>query len=539
MAPNQSRAGAREPGAEFSRRALERALVLATGAAVLSRGRSLVPRTPQDQTLITTGAGLMGAAAGALTEGATSALGRLVPGGRKGATALLTGLALGGLAWARRRGTAPAAAETSARVLLVSSLGGEIALEAYARLPGAQRSGLADRAWTTALAAASGFGALRQRLAEPRDLVKAGIHYDFLPTVSGGPGSLLPLANLDREGRKFLGCAVPASRIDEVMGGNGAVDPVRVYAGLGSAPTPAERARLAVEELARLGGLTRRRIMFFCPTGAGYVNPVAAEAEELLSRGDVASVVVQYSNQRANRAFKYLSLARETWHALLTELDSRLDAIPAESRPEVVVYGESLGAWVVAEALAERGVRTLDTFRIARGVLIGLPFAGGQTLRAVRDRGEPLPEGLGVFAELDELQALPAAERERLRYLIFTHAEDPIANFSGLRLLWERPPWLKREGRHRRLPAEMRWLPGITYLQLLFDLKNASSFTVEFDAYAHDYRPELPTLLRVALGHADASDEQLQAIEEETARSVVRQAEREARARVGRGARAV
>ena len=76
----------------------------------------------------------------------------------------------------------------------------------------------------------------------------------------------------------------------------------------------------------------------------------------------------------------------------------------------------------------------------------------------------------------------------------------------------------------------MRWTPGITYLQVMFDIKNGTSYTPVFEAYAHDYRCELPTLLRIAFGHADVSADQLRAIESATARSYAEQAEREQRA---------
>ena len=516
-------------------RAFERALVLAAAAALLSRGRSLVPRTPQDQALIATGAGLMGAAAGLVGEGATRLLAKLMPGGRAGAAVLLGGLSLGALAWSARRAPGDrkaAIADTAGRVLLVASVGGELALSAHSRLPARQRRMLLHGLSATALGAASAFRALRRRLAEPRDLVKASIHYDFLPTVSGGPGSRLPLSALDREGRKFLGCSTAAARIAGVMG-TPALDPIRVYAGLDSGSSSLLRARLAVAELERLGGFERSRVVLYCPTGAGYVDPVAVEAEELMSRGDVASVVVQYSNKRAVRAFKQLARARETWWLLLEALDRALAAEPPERRPEIVVYGESLGAQVVAETLSEGGTETLRSFNIARGALIGLPFAGGEKLRALRARGEPLPPGLAVVADLEELAALPPEPRAEIRYVIFTHAEDPVANFTGTRLLWERPYWLRPEGRHPRLPPGVRWLPGITYLQALFDVKNSTGFTPTFEAHAHDYRLELPALLRVAFGHSDVSDAQLRAIELETARAAVQQAEREGRAGTG------
>ena len=349
---------------------LERALVVGTGAALLSRTPSLVPRTPQDQALISAGAGLMGAASGFAAEGAVAVLGRGVPGGRKGATVLLGGLAAGALAWAAarsRRDRAAAAADTAARVLLAAGPGGEIALSAYGRLPSQQRRDLAGKVWTTGLAAATAIAALRQKLAEPRDLVKASIRYDFLPSVSGGEGSLLPLERVDREGRKFLGTAVSGARIGILMGGE-AVDPIRVFAGLESAETPAERARLAVAELERLGGLERSRILFLCPTGSGNISPIAVEAEELMSRGDVASVAVQYSHLRSIRARRHLKRARETWRLLLEELARRLEALPPGRRPEVAVYGESLGAQVVAEALFEGGAHLLTALNIARGL---------------------------------------------------------------------------------------------------------------------------------------------------------------------------
>lgn len=510
----------------------ERALILAALAGVFSRGVSILPRTRQDETMIMTGAELMGAAVGLAAEGATCGLARFVPGRRVGATAVLSGLALGAFGWGRKHrgsGKHGALAETCGLVLLGASAGGEAAVRAYRRLPGGPRSGLAAGVSITAIGAAFALRGLRARMAEPHDLVKAGIPYTFTSTVSGGDRSLLPVDVLDREGRKFLGCATPASLIEEVTGGE-ALDPIRVYAGLGSSASPLQRARQAVQELVRLGGLERSRLVFYCPTGAGFVNPVAVQAEEIMSRGDVASFVVQYSNKRSVRALKHIARAREIWWLVLEELDRVLAAVPAEQRPQVIVYGESLGAQVIAEALAEGGTATLESFGIDRGILIGLPFAAGQQLRALRERGEPLPAGLGVFSDLEALQALSAEERDRIRYLIFTHAEDPVANFSR-QLLWERPAWLRAGRRPARLPAGMRWLPGITYLQVMFDIKNGTTYTPRFDSYAHDYRAELPTLLRVAFGHADISDDQLRAIELATVRSYADQAEREERAR--------
>jgi len=475
---------------------------------------------------------LLGAATGLAAEGAILAL-RKVVGGRGASIAILTSLGVGGFVWGRhRRSPAQSAVATAAEVTLVSVAGGEAALVAYGLLPRQQRTTLTRRAGATAVAAASAIAAVRRGLAEPKDLVKASIRYDYLASVSGGSGSRLPLDSLDREGRKFLGNAIPAARIAEVMGED-AIDPIRVYAGLDSASEPDERARLAVEELEHLGAFERGRIVFYCPTGAGFVNPVAVQAEELLSRGNVASVVVQYANKRALRAFKDLSLARATWRRMLEALVEALDARPANKRPEIAVYGESLGAWVVAEALAEGGTETIARLHIDRGALVGVPYPARQKLRRLRDAGQPLPDGVGVFGSADELMALSPDEQRGLRYVLLTHPEDPIGLFSGTRLLWERPDWLDRPRRDPRVPSKMRWIPGITYIQMVFDVKNGTGGTTAFQNYAHDYRVDAPALLRIAFGHDDVSDRQLAAIEEEAVLATERQARREARAHVG------
>jgi uncharacterized membrane protein len=525
------------PDEELStgRRVLTRVLLLSATAAGLSRGRSLLPRTRQDEAIVTAGAGAIGAVAALAAEGAIALLAKPL-GCRRVVAASLLGAA-GGAAYAAEkrglaRGNAASAAATGAQVMGVAALGGELGVGAWGLVPRRQRNEIANRALTAAIAAGSAAGALRSKLAEPGDLIKATILYDRIETVSGGEGSLLPIEQIDREGRKFLGCATPAERIDAVMGTDDAIEPVRVFAGLGSADTPAERARLAVAELERLGGLERRRIVVFSPAGTGLVNPVAPEAEELMSRGNVASVVVQYSQKRSLRARKDLEIARETFRLVLEELGAAIGGRNGD-RPEIVVYGESLGAWVIAEAIAEGGAGSIMGLGIDRGAILGVPYPARQKLRRVLAAGDPLPAGIAIHSNLDEVVTLPKAEQEAIRYLVYTHPEDPVGTFEGTSMAWRRPAFLRKETRHRRIPGSMRWYPGITYLQLLFDLKNGTGSVGTFSAYGHDYRLELPALLRIAWGHPDVTDRQLRAIEDRTQLSGDEQTAREDRARVG------
>jgi uncharacterized membrane protein len=55
----------------------------------------------------------------------------------------------------------------------------------------------------------------------------------------------------------------------------------------------------------RVGAFDRSLIMLVSPTGTGYVNYVAVAAAAYLTRGDVATVTMQYSKRPSP-----LSLAR-------------------------------------------------------------------------------------------------------------------------------------------------------------------------------------------------------------------------------------
>jgi uncharacterized membrane protein len=514
-------------GRERAARVLRSSVAAAMLAAHLARGPSLVPRTAEDQAMVSAGAALMGGAAGALDGLLATAIGRRLPGGSLAAGAGLAGA--GFLAWrwaaAQPRPTKRIdAVEAAGLVTALAASTGGVGAAFTGRLWQAALAYAAARATRGAARAARALLALRARIEEPHDLVKASVVYDYLPSVSGGDGSLAPLAALDREGRKFLGLATPASAIGEVMS-ESAQDPVRVFVGLGSADAPAERVRLAVAELERLGAFERRRLIVACPVGSGYVNPAFVEAEEYMSRGDVATVAVQYNNERSFRSLKSVPRARETYRLLLEALHARL--VGGDGRPEIVFYGESLGAWVGAELLAEGGLELVETLGVERGVLLGIPHGGAYKLVRLRGASARLPEGLGVFGTADELEALPAEDRAGLRYVIVTHPEDPVANYTGLQLLWRRPFWLRPGARSPRIPAAMRWMPGITFLQVLFDVKNGTSFVPVFEPRAHDYRAEHPAVVRIAYGHDDVTDEQLGAIAARTVASAERQWERE------------
>jgi uncharacterized membrane protein len=123
------------------------------------------------------------------------------------------------------------------------------------------------------------------------------------------------------------------------------MEPLRVYVGLNSAETAEQRAELALAELKRIGAFERAVLVIATPTGTGWVDPSGMAPLEILYRGDVASVSVQYS---------YLP----SWLSLLIEPDSGADTaravfhiiydywrtLPEERRPRLYLFGLSLGA---------------------------------------------------------------------------------------------------------------------------------------------------------------------------------------------------
>lgn len=320
-----------------------------------------------------------------------------------------------------------------------------------------------------------------------------------LPTVSGGPGSLAPREGLDAEGLRFLAGAVPGEAIRRVLVSESALNPVRVYVGLASARSPRERVRLALAELERLGAFERSRVVVASPTGMGFLNPVPVEAEEIMSGGDVATVVVQYGNQRSWRSRRRVPAGRETHRLLLEALRVRLGRA---RRPEVAVYAESLGAW--ASLAAFDGPEDLEALAVERGLWVGVP----RDARHHLDRVAP-PEASEAarFGAAAEMLRLPPERRRTLRRFFLTRPTDPVSTFEGPRVALL-PPSERREGE--------RWLPLVTFARSVHEIVRATNFPAgRLGAEGHDYRGELAAAVRVAFGHQELPDATFERVEAE------------------------
>ena len=260
-----------------------------------------------------------------------------------------------------------------------------------------------------------------------------------------------------------------------------------MFAGVRSAETIEERCRLAVDELERLGAFTRSRILVCSATLRGYVSPVPVEAEEHLSGGDVASVVVQYFDRRTWLMPAKVPVAARTHRELLRALRERLATSRTRPRSPSMARASAPGRARTSSAAAACARST----RPASPARCGSARRSSRCCRAGSRRARcPSDERVG-FVRAKDLVA--GEERRRgLRFVFLSRSTDPVTLFPGLELLWRRPEWLG--------PGE--WTPGVTFVQTLFDLMAATRWPGSAPrAFAHDYRLEGPAAVDLAMGH--------------------------------------
>lgn len=313
-------------------------------------------------------------------------------------------------------------------------------------------------------------------------------------TVSGGPGSLVTWPSLGTEGRTFTASAVSTDALRTFRPGAAATAPIRVYVGLRDAPDAAARAALAVRELERTGAFERKYLAVWTVTGTGWVDPVAAAALEYAAGGDTAIVAQQYSFLPSWISFLVdKDEAAESGAALYQAVHARWEQLPANHRPRLVVFGESLGSFgseatfgrsAAAETLAA-ATRAADT------VLWVGPTndnAVWNALQATRRPGSPVwapvPADGDQVRLVDHGQALVTAA-PRASVVWVQHPSDPVGWWSWS-TLWSPPAWMQQPTGDD-VPKEPSWFPVVTLLQATFDLMNGFSAS---PGHGHNYNPD-------------------------------------------------
>jgi uncharacterized membrane protein len=337
------------------------------------------------------------------------------------------------------------------------------------------------------------------------------------PLLSGSEDSLLPFADLGQQGRRYVTDVVTPELIEQVMGEPAVADPVRVYVGFNSEPIyQTGRAELALAELDRTGAFDRSVLLLVSPTGTGWVDQTMIETAEFLTRGDIATCCIQYGRYPSFLSIQKVALGQSQFRLLLWGVKQRLAERPPERRPRVLVFGESLGAWTSSDVVMFQGIEGFDHYGIDRALWVGLPWLARWSRSGMaRGSGTLVPEGtVAVFDRHDQLRELTDEQRRRLRAVILSHDNDPIA-VLGPELLIQPPWWLADGQRGRGVPEAMHWRPLITFVQTAMDAANAMvSVPGKFGSFGHDYRADMARFVQDAFRLPQASDAQLGRIEE-------------------------
>jgi uncharacterized membrane protein len=337
------------------------------------------------------------------------------------------------------------------------------------------------------------------------------------PLVSGSPDSLIPFDDLGQQGRRYVTDVVTPELIEEVMSEPARAHPIRAYVGFNSEPLyQTGRAELALAELERTGAFDRSVLLLISPTGTGWVDHTLIEAAEFLTRGDIATCCIQYARYPSFLSVQKVALGRGQFRLLLWGVTQRLAGLPPERRPRVLVFGESMGAWTSSDVIMFQGIRGFDHYGIDRALWVGLPWLSKWSRSGmVRGSHTLVPPGtVRVFDRHEQLAALDNDQRARLRAVVISHDNDPIA-VLGPDLLVQRPPWLADGQRGRGVPHTMRWQPVGTFIQTGMDAMNAMLLTPgEFASFGHDYRADMAAFVRDAYGLPEATDAQLERIEQ-------------------------
>lgn len=345
--------------------------------------------------------------------------------------------------------------------------------------------------------------------------------YSQIPTsdfVSGGPTSMSPFDELGLQGRRFVTDVVTPELIADTLGEEAVAHPIRAYIGYNSEPLYLTgRSELALEELGRLGAFDRKYLLLFSPTGTGWVDQTMIESAEILTRGDIATVCIQYGRSPSFLAVQKVALGRQQFRQLLWGVKQRLAERAPENRPRVLVFGESLGAWSSSDVVMHQGIGGFDHYGIDKALWFGLPGLAKWSKTGMRDGSSELvpPGTVGAFDRYEQLAELSDDELDAMRAVVLDHDNDPIAQVS-FRLAVKQPQWLDpAEPRGRNVPEGMAWSPMLTFIQVAVDAMNAMKVIPgEFKSFGHDYRGDTARFVHTAYRFDAVTDEQMEKVEE-------------------------
>ncbi len=338
-----------------------------------------------------------------------------------------------------------------------------------------------------------------------------------IPEVTGSAASTVPWSAQSREGRRWLSSVLTADQIETLMG-EPAKQPIRAYASLQSGATDEERAAVVLAELDRTNAFDRSAIALFSPTGSGYVNYVASETFEYLTRGDCASFTIEYAVLPSALSLLAVPLGTHQTRLVVDGIVERLLKLDPANQPKFFMFGESLGSQVSENMFDHEGHAGPRGIGLDAGLWIGTPSATiwrkqlwGK--RSITDPSTVGPADIYLPRNVDDWHKLPDDERAKVRFLLLQNGDDPIPKF-GTQLIWRQPDWLRADAdRPLGAPKGTKWVPFVTFVQTFIDMLNALTPTPGlFAEGGHDYRVEIPEAIR-SVWRLTVTDDQMDRVQ--------------------------
>jgi uncharacterized membrane protein len=230
-------------------------------------------------------------------------------------------------------------------------------------------------------------------------------------------------------------------------------------------------------------------------TGTGWIDPDASRALEVVHRGDTAIVSMQYSYLPSwISSITDRDLAAAAGAELFAEVERRWLELPDADRPQLIVFGLSLGSFGAEGAFAGPTAAASVGNIVARsdGALLVGATGGNPILRqliADRDAGSPewapiIDDGRTVrFVTRDPDQPQATGPWDEPRILYVNHPSDPVTHW-GLDWMWSTPAWMDSP-RGYDVTSDGHWFPFVTWTQGVFDLM--AGFGAP-PGHGHDYR---------------------------------------------------
>jgi uncharacterized membrane protein len=204
--------------------------------------------------------------------------------------------------------------------------------------------------------------------------------------------------------------------------------------------------------------------------------------------GNTAEIGLQYSYLPSWISFLVdTDKAADAGEAMIHAVQDRLAAMPKDTRPKLLVFGESLGSFGTESAFSniDQMLKGVD------GALLVGPVFRNDIHNAVtddRDAGSPFwqpvyKDGANVrFAVAPSELAHPATAWNSPRIVYLQNATDPITYWK-FDLLWKHPEWLN-DPRGPDVSKDMVWMPFVTFWQTAGDMVFSTGVPA---GHGHDY----------------------------------------------------